>query len=271
MGIDNELSEMDQYALKNIRCRVNELISCGLFQEDDREDLRQHLFLEYWKRIGRFKHDRGTYKTFINRLIRNRAASLALKAIRLGIGRISSLSDDNESGGPIDASNDSSRAFAGLTAEAVEARLDVEKVLASPISPDGVCDTASCDRARCGWYAARSLADVRRISNRRRTQESQRAVVTLLLGNSRHAGRTSRMAAPPSNARSSRSKPNYSSEGPERIKPRLLLSRQKERSTENRPIGPPKKHTIRPPRRRVVLDRRVSRCLLGPVRNERYE
>jgi DNA-directed RNA polymerase specialized sigma24 family protein len=131
----NELSEMDQYALQNIRCRVHELVACQLFREDDREDLEQQLFLEYWKRIGGFKRERGTYKTFINRLIRNRAASLALKAIRAGVGRIASLTDDDESECPIEASAGLDDASRGSTAEAVQARLDVEKVLSSVAPP----------------------------------------------------------------------------------------------------------------------------------------
>jgi len=130
----NELSEMDQYALKNIRCRVHELIGCGLFREDDREDLGQELFLQYWKRVGKFKRERGTYKTFINRLIRNRAASLALKAIRSGVGRMVSLTDDNESECPIEASDGLGDASRSTTVESVESRLDVEKVL-SPLEP----------------------------------------------------------------------------------------------------------------------------------------
>jgi len=130
----NELSEMDQYALKNIRCRVHELIGCGLFREDDREDLGQELFLQYWKRVGKFKRERGTYKTFINRLIRNRAASLALKAIRSGVGRMVSLTDDNEPECPIEASDGLGDASRSTTVESVESRLDVEKVL-SPLEP----------------------------------------------------------------------------------------------------------------------------------------
>jgi hypothetical protein len=63
-GTSIELSEMDQYALRNIRCRVHELVSCRLFRDEDRKDLEQQLFLEYWKRAGRLNRERGTYKTF---------------------------------------------------------------------------------------------------------------------------------------------------------------------------------------------------------------
>jgi RNA polymerase sigma factor (sigma-70 family) len=122
---------MDQYALDSIRCRVHELVACQLFREDDREDLEQQLFLEYWKRAGRFNSERGTYKTFINRLIRNRAASLALKAIRSGASRVASLTGDDDSESPVEASAGLDDASRSSTAEAVQARLDVEKVLAS--------------------------------------------------------------------------------------------------------------------------------------------
>jgi len=127
----SDLSEIDQYALQNIRCRVHELVACQLFREDDRQDLEQQLFLEYWKRISGFKRERGTYKTFINRLIRNRAASLALKAIRSGMGRIASLTDDDETECPVEASAGLDDASRSSTAEAVQARIDVEKVLSS--------------------------------------------------------------------------------------------------------------------------------------------
>jgi DNA-directed RNA polymerase specialized sigma24 family protein len=127
----SDLSEIDQYALQNIRCRVHELVACQLFREDDRQDLEQQLFLEYWKRIGGFKRERGTYKTFINRLIRNRTASLALKAIRSGVGKIASLTDDDESECPIEASAGLDDASRSSTAEAIQARIDVEKVLSS--------------------------------------------------------------------------------------------------------------------------------------------
>jgi DNA-directed RNA polymerase specialized sigma24 family protein len=133
-GTSSELSEMDQYALQNIRCSVHELVACQLFREEDREDLEQQLFLEYWKRAGRFNRERGTYKTFINRLVRNRASSLALKAIRSGVVKIASLTDDDESECPVEASAGLDDASRGSTAEAVQARLDVEKVL-STVAP----------------------------------------------------------------------------------------------------------------------------------------
>jgi len=131
-AVNNELSEMDEYALRSIRCRVHQLIVCHWFRQDDCEDLEQQLFLEYWKRIGRFDPERGTYKTFISRLIRNRAASLALKAIRSGAGMVmSSLSAEDESECPIEASAGLGDASRGSTAEAIDARIDIENMLSS--------------------------------------------------------------------------------------------------------------------------------------------
>lgn len=43
---------------------------------EDCDDLRQELFLNYLERKDRFDPARGSYKTFVSCLARNRAASL---------------------------------------------------------------------------------------------------------------------------------------------------------------------------------------------------
>jgi len=72
----NELQEMDVYALHCINARVRELVARHGFPPDDREDLKQELFLKYLERKDGFDAARGSYKTFVSCLVRNRAASL---------------------------------------------------------------------------------------------------------------------------------------------------------------------------------------------------
>jgi RNA polymerase sigma-70 factor (ECF subfamily) len=75
----NELPEMDAYALHCINARVRELAARHGFPPDDREDLKQELFLKYLERKDGFDPARGSYKTFVSCLVRNRAASLVEK------------------------------------------------------------------------------------------------------------------------------------------------------------------------------------------------
>ncbi len=70
------LSEIDQYAIRNIECRVRRLIGRYGITADEREDLVQQLFLEYLERAGGFDASRGRYTTFVNCLIRNQVVSL---------------------------------------------------------------------------------------------------------------------------------------------------------------------------------------------------
>jgi RNA polymerase sigma-70 factor, ECF subfamily len=76
MNLEDGLSEIDQYAIRNIQCRVRGLVGRYGITAQDRDDLIQQLFLEYLERIGRFDPERGSYKTFVNCLIRNQAISI---------------------------------------------------------------------------------------------------------------------------------------------------------------------------------------------------
>jgi len=76
MIFEDGLSELDQYAIRNIKCRVRGLVGRYGITPEDRDDLIQQLFLEYLERIGGFDQGRGSYKTFVNCLIRNQAISV---------------------------------------------------------------------------------------------------------------------------------------------------------------------------------------------------
>lgn len=72
----NELPEMDAYAIHCIKASVRELVARYGFPPGDRQDLKQELFLKYLERKDGFDPARGSYKTFVSCLVRNRAASL---------------------------------------------------------------------------------------------------------------------------------------------------------------------------------------------------
>ena len=80
MTTNNELCEMDAYALGCIEACTREMRRGGMPPEDC-DDLKQELFLKYLERKDGFDAGRGSYKTFVNCLVRNRAASL-LRRIR---------------------------------------------------------------------------------------------------------------------------------------------------------------------------------------------
>jgi RNA polymerase sigma-70 factor (ECF subfamily) len=70
------LTEIDQYAIRNIECQVRALVGRYGITLDDRDDLIQQLFLEYLERVADFDPERGRYKTFVNCLVRNQVVSL---------------------------------------------------------------------------------------------------------------------------------------------------------------------------------------------------
>jgi RNA polymerase sigma factor (sigma-70 family) len=80
MTTSNELSEMDAYALRCTEACIREMRRGGM-PPDDCDDLKQELFLKYLERKEGFDPARGSYKTFVSCLVRNRAASL-MKRIR---------------------------------------------------------------------------------------------------------------------------------------------------------------------------------------------
>jgi len=135
----DELSEVDQYAVTNIECRVRGLIGHYGFTEDDREDLVQQLFLEYLDRIGDFRPCRARKKTFVSCLIRNQVISMvrarrralaaaatvplwAVDGIDAGEGERGTDGDD----GPSSADRATFR-----SRELIDLKIDVERVLAS--------------------------------------------------------------------------------------------------------------------------------------------
>ena len=138
----NGLSQIDQYAMRSIECRVQKLIGSHGIVPDDRDDLVQQLFLEYLERAGGFDSERGCYKTFVNCLIRNQVASLirARKKERreATLCPLPSLAQDLDEDTAIqsrDVSEDAYRIAIGQAsrpaAELLDLRLDVDRALDS--------------------------------------------------------------------------------------------------------------------------------------------
>lgn len=144
----NGLSEIDQYALQAIQCRVRSLIGHYGIQIGDREDLIQQLFLEYLERAGAFDPSRGRYKTFVNCVVRNQVVSLIrarkrqlLEATVCDLPQIAAEDPDDETGSSRsgDLSEDTYRIAAGLAsrpaADLLYLRIDVDRAVRS-LPPD---------------------------------------------------------------------------------------------------------------------------------------
>jgi RNA polymerase sigma factor (sigma-70 family) len=140
----NGLTEIDQYAMQAIQCRVRSLIGHYGIVPDDRDDLIQQLFLEYLERSGGFDPARGRYKTFVNCLIRNQVVSL-IRARKRRLreatlcGLPSATAEDLDSDASFSHSNDLSedayRIATGLAsrpaADLLNLRIDVDRAFNS--------------------------------------------------------------------------------------------------------------------------------------------
>lgn len=140
----DRLSEIDQYAIRNIECRVRRLIGRYGITVGDREDLIQQLFLEYLERVGGFDPSRGRYTTFVNCLIRNQVVSL-LRARRHQLRQAilcplpsnpwEDADDETPAANSADLSEDACRIASGHATrsakELLELRIDVDRARAS--------------------------------------------------------------------------------------------------------------------------------------------
>jgi RNA polymerase sigma factor (sigma-70 family) len=65
------LSEIDQYALVNIRAGARRLIGRFGFAFQDRDDLVQELFLDYLGRVRKYDPTQSRIRSFVSRIIRH--------------------------------------------------------------------------------------------------------------------------------------------------------------------------------------------------------
>jgi hypothetical protein len=73
---------VDAYALKQASCRARLLAASAGFRHDDWEDLRQELLTDCFRRSAKFDPSRGEWPGFVNGVMRNQAAVLALRQRR---------------------------------------------------------------------------------------------------------------------------------------------------------------------------------------------
>ncbi len=131
MTTTNELSEMDAYAQQCIEACAREMGRHGMAPEDC-DDLKQELFLKYLERKDRFDPARGSYKTFVSCLVRNRAASLRVQARRANARMpLCPLSGSAKAAMPDDCDPEPADTVDEPSANGVEVAVDVRRVLAS--------------------------------------------------------------------------------------------------------------------------------------------
>ena len=168
------LSQIDQYAIRNIECRVRALVGCYGITPDDRDDLIQQLFLEYLERIAGFDPERGRYKTFVNCLTRNQVITLIRarkrqlqEAILCALPSVPAEDPDDEtpSAGAADLSEDNFRMATGRAtrpaAELLDVRIDVDRVVKS--LPPHLCEIAN-------RVVAEGVADLSKAMGRSQTR-----------------------------------------------------------------------------------------------------
>lgn len=74
MAAKNGYTGIDDYAVKVVRHTAHALVRRGRLQEADREDLEQELMLDLLRRLPGFDPARATFRTFVARIVRHRAA-----------------------------------------------------------------------------------------------------------------------------------------------------------------------------------------------------
>lgn len=161
MGLDPNLQE---YVDEIIRHKARQLARKPGFSESDREDIQHELMIAVLERWPAFDASRASARTFVARIIENKAASLirACQAAKRGIGQVTPLNSDAESG-VCDCDEDTVGARRGIHSrsaiEAVSLRLDVASVLA---------DLPSDLRRLCQRLMRGSLSDAARSSGQHR-------------------------------------------------------------------------------------------------------
>jgi len=162
MGPDPKLLE---YVNEIIRHKARQLARNPGFSPSDREDIEHELLIAILERWSAFDPSRASARTFVARIIENKAASLvrACLAAKRGVRRYTPLNGD-AANGACDFDEEQVRARRGIHArsalEAVSLRLDVASVMAG--LPDDL--RRLCERLMRG-----SLSDAARLSGKHRT------------------------------------------------------------------------------------------------------
>lgn len=161
MGLDPNLQE---YVDQIIRHKARQLARMAGFSQSDREDIAHELLIAVLERWPAFDSSRASARTFVARIIENKAASLvrAHLAAKRGIGQVTPLNGDTENG-VCDCDEEAIRARRGVYSrsalEAVSLRLDVASVLTD--LPDDL-------RRLCKRLLYESVSDAARSSGQHR-------------------------------------------------------------------------------------------------------
>jgi len=159
MGLDPNLQE---YVDEIIRHKARQLARKPGFSESDREDIQHELLIAVLERWPAFDASRASARTFVARIIENKAASLvrAHLAAKRGVGQVTPLNGDAEDGV---CDCDEFRARRGIHSrsalEAASLRLDVASVMAD--LPDDL-------RRLCKRLLHESVSDAARSSGQHR-------------------------------------------------------------------------------------------------------
>ena len=161
MGLDPKLQE---YVDEIIRHKARQLARKPGFSPSDREDI-EHELSSPSSDLAAFDSSRASARTFVARIIENKAASLirACQAAKRGVGQCTPLNGD-AANGACDFDEEQVRARRGIHArtvlEAVSLRLDVASVLAD--LPDDL-------RRLCERLLRESVSAAARSSGQHRT------------------------------------------------------------------------------------------------------
>lgn len=161
MGLDPNLQE---YVDEIIRHKARQLARKAGFTQSDREDIEHELLIAVLERWPSFDASRASARTFVARIIENKAVSLvrAHLAAKRGIGRVTPLNGETENG-VCDCDEDAVCARRGIHSrpalEAVSLRLDVASVMAN--LPDDL-------RRLCKRLLHASVTDAARSSRQHR-------------------------------------------------------------------------------------------------------
>lgn len=156
--------KLQEYVDEIIRHKARQLARKAGFSPSDREDIEHELLIAILERWPAFDSSRASARTFVARIIENKAASLirACQAAKRGVRQCTPLNGD-AANGACDFDEEQVRARRGIHArsvlEAVALRLDVASVMVD--LPDDL-------RRLCERLLRESVSEAARSSRRHR-------------------------------------------------------------------------------------------------------
>jgi len=108
MGIDKDYTGIDEYAVRIITFKAQQLVGRVGFSESDREDIEQDLLLDLLQRLPRYNPERSQRTTFISRVVDHRIATIiearkaGLRDYRICTCSLNDLQENKEDGGCVE-------------------------------------------------------------------------------------------------------------------------------------------------------------------------